>query len=78
VLGIPNATLLERAEDDAHLNEAETLIARIAAKRAPEQFIFSGNARSIQHLTRILKRGGISSSRLKVKAYWSPGKTGLD
>lgn len=77
-LGIPGATLIERGGGDAHLHAAEAWIARVAAKHTLEQYIFSGNARSIQHLTRTLRRGGISSSRLKVKAYWAPDKTGLD
>jgi ferric-chelate reductase (NADPH) len=77
-LGLPGATLLERAQDGGHLDEAGALITRTAAERSPQPYILSGNARSIQSLTRSLKRSGIPSSRLQVKPYWAPGKTGLD
>ena len=31
--------------------------------------MLSGNAHSIQRLTRTIKRGGVASSRIQVKAY---------
>tara|TARA_R110002124_G_scaffold63777_9_gene174628 strand:- start:1464 stop:1817 length:354 start_codon:yes stop_codon:yes gene_type:complete len=35
-------------------------------------------ASSIQQMSRALKTAGVGSARVKAKAYWTPGKTGLD
>ena len=42
------------------------------------QNALTGNARSIQRLSKTLKAARIESSRLSVKPYWAPGKTGLN
>ena len=67
-LDIPGATLVERMENDAHKGGVETLIGRNADVRV-ESFMLSGNAHSIQRLTRTIKRGGVASSRIQIKAY---------
>ncbi|WP_347557848.1 hypothetical protein [Robbsia sp. KACC 23696] len=41
-------------------------------------FILTGKAASIRYLHHALKQGGLAASRLRVKAYWGEGKTGLD
>lgn len=48
----------------------------IAAKGA--QLVLTGKASSIQRVSRALKAAGVASSRMRTKAYWAPGKTGLD
>jgi len=40
--------------------------------------VLTGKAQSIQYVSRALKIAGVGSSRIKAKAYWAPGKTGLD
>jgi ferric-chelate reductase (NADPH) len=75
-IGLGQATLFERAADDAHLAAAEAEVLRLAASGA--HFVLTGKAASIQRLSRALKAAGVGSSRLKSKAYWAPGKTGLD
>jgi NADPH-dependent ferric siderophore reductase len=45
---------------------------------AGASFILTGKATSIQRLQRALKAQGVPRSRLLTKAYWAPGKTGLD
>jgi NADPH-dependent ferric siderophore reductase len=49
---------------------------RVAASGA--HFVLTGKASSIQHAGRVLKAVGVASSRVKTKAYWAPGKIGLD
>ncbi|QIG78562.1 siderophore-interacting protein [Stakelama tenebrarum] len=74
--GLGDAIVVERAADDTHLAEAEDrLVGHVAAGG---DFILTGKAPSIQRVSRALKAAGIGSARLKAKAYWAPGKTGLD
>jgi NADPH-dependent ferric siderophore reductase len=75
-IGLGDATVIERTADYAHLARAETELARLAAGGA--LFILTGEASSIQHLSRVLKAASVGSVRVKAKAYWAPGKTGLD
>ena len=75
-IGLGGATLIERAAGDAHLAAAEAEMLRLAASGA--HFVLTGKASSIQRVGRALKAAGVASSRLKTKAYWAPGKTGLD
>ncbi len=41
-------------------------------------FVLTGKAQTIQHLKMGLKSLDVSSHRTMSKAYWAPGKTGLD
>ncbi|MBO4227293.1 SIP domain-containing protein [Bradyrhizobium neotropicale] len=75
-IGLGQAMLIERTADDAHLAAAEAEMLRLAARGA--HFVLTGKASSIQRIGRALKAVGIVSSRVKTKAYWAQGKTGLD
>ncbi|WBL81254.1 siderophore-interacting protein [Bradyrhizobium xenonodulans] len=75
-IGLCQARLTARSADDAHLAAIEAEMLRLAANGA--QFVLTGKASSIQRISRTLKAGGVASSRIKAKAYWAPGKTGLD
>ena len=70
------ARLIARSADDVHLAAVEAEMLRLAANGAT--FILTGKASSIQRISRALKAAGVASSRIKAKAYWAPGKTGLD
>ncbi|MBR0841212.1 siderophore-interacting protein [Bradyrhizobium liaoningense] len=70
------ARLIPRSVDDAHLAAIEAEMLRLAANGA--QFVLTGKASSIQRISRALKTAGVASSRMRTKAYWAPGKTGLD
>ena len=72
------AQLVKRARGDAHLAEVEAALARHAAADAYRQYVLSGHAGSIQRLVRGLRRQGVRPSQMLTKAYWSPGKIGLD
>jgi NADPH-dependent ferric siderophore reductase len=75
-IGLGDATLIERIADETHLAGAEIDLVRRAKSGA--HFILTGKASSIQHMSRALKAAGVGSARVKAKAYWAPGKTGLD
>lgn len=76
VVGLGQATLIERITDDVHLGDAEAELLRFAATDA--RFVLTGKASSIQRVSRALKAADVISSRVKAKAYWAPGKVGLD
>jgi NADPH-dependent ferric siderophore reductase len=75
-VGLGEARLIARGIDDAHLAAVEAEMLRLAASGA--QFVLTGKASSIQRVSRALKAAGVASSRIKAKAYWAPGKIGLD
>ena len=71
-------SVVERAADDAHLATLDRRLMDLLVGSAPRQFVFSGKSSTIQHLSRSLKRQGRPPSQLMVKAFWAPGKQGLD
>lgn len=75
-VGLGEARLIARSVGDAHLAAVEAEMLRLAASGA--QFVLTGKASSIQRISRALKAAGVASSHIKAKAYWAPGKTGLD
>jgi NADPH-dependent ferric siderophore reductase len=75
-LGV-TATVSERRPGDAHLGDVEAEIVRRAAD-AQVRFILTGKAQSIQRISHALKGVGVGSARIHAKAYWAPGKMGLD
>lgn len=76
-LGIAAATTLyERRPDDDHIADMqESLAARIAADAS---FVLTGKAGTIQRLRQSLKQRAVPAAHIVTKAYWAPGKTGLD
>ena len=76
--GVSQARLVQKCEDGSHLADVISQMAEQAAQMQSPQWVFTGQARSIQSVQKGLKQAGISFLRSKVKAYWSPGKTGLD
>jgi ferric-chelate reductase (NADPH) len=77
-LGVSPTSLVQIREDGSHLANVVLLMAEQAARMQSPQLVFTGQARSIQSVQKGLKQAGISVFGSKVKAYWSPGKTGLD
>lgn len=68
--------LFTRWPNDEHLGEIDQHLAAPAASNAT--FVLTGKATSIQRLRRLLKTLNVPSSRVMTKAYWAPGKVGLD
>ena len=77
-LGISNAALVERMAGDMHLDQLESQMMQMVEARKPTQFVLTGKSVSIQRLSRALKAQGVTTTAIKAKAYWAPGKTGLD
>jgi NADPH-dependent ferric siderophore reductase len=75
-VSLSEARLIARSTDDSHLATVEAELLRLAANGA--QLILTGKASSIQRISRALKAAGVASSQIKAKAYWAPGKAGLD
>ncbi|WP_404713650.1 siderophore-interacting protein [Sphingomonas sp. MMS24-J13] len=75
-LDLQNYTLVGREADDAHLSEFESKLPALADAGAT--FVLTGKAGSIQRVRRTLKALQVPSRRIRTKAYWTPGKTGLD
>lgn len=78
MLGIDHPVLVTRQHDDAHLEALTQSLLEVVAEQGPQHFVLTGKASSIQKLNRALRAHGILSPQLKTKAYWAPGKTGLD
>jgi ferric-chelate reductase (NADPH) len=77
-LALDGLTLIQKEKDDAHLDKVlAKLVEHEQAFRSP-QWVFTGQALSIQTVRKKLKAKGIEPARSKVRAYWSPGKTGMD
>jgi NADPH-dependent ferric siderophore reductase len=92
-LGLEDVTLCQRTRDGEHLEEVVRKLAQGASRDSEEsgdsdkigssatrfsQWIFTGQARSIQRVQKGLRELGVEVRRSKVRAYWSPGKTGMD
>lgn len=76
-LGIAAAcTFHARQAGDVHLAELEDSLAEGIAANA--HFVLSGKVGTVQRLRQALRQRGVSASHILPKAYWAPGKAGLD
>lgn len=77
-LDVRDAELVERRPRDAHLEDVERLVTKLVEARRVQAFALTGKASSIQALNRRVRALGFSSRAIRAKAYWAPGKRGLD
>jgi hypothetical protein len=77
-LNVSNAQLIERKPDDAHLSTVEQIVFDSFQNQSVKHFALSGKATSIQRLSKRLRALGVPRSQIKTRAYWAPGKVGLD
>ncbi|MEI9950096.1 MAG: siderophore-interacting protein [Pseudomonadota bacterium] len=77
-LELPNTGLVERREDQSHLSEVEDRVRAALAREPGTRLVLTGKAQSIQALRARLKARPVAHAGQLVKAYWSPGKRGLD
>jgi NADPH-dependent ferric siderophore reductase len=75
-VGIGNARLFARQDGGDHLEAMEASVPGLVASVAA--FVLTGKAATIQRLRQSLNRRGAPASRIHTKAYWAPGKKGLD
>lgn len=72
-LGLQDAALVERCPDETHVATMVAALPDLVAAGA--SFVLVGKAGTVQTLRRALT---LPASRLLTKAYWAPGKAGLD
>ncbi|WP_441235233.1 hypothetical protein [Bradyrhizobium sp. 930_D9_N1_4] len=75
-INLGEARVIARSASKDHLTTIKAEMLRLAAKGA--QFGLAGTASSIPRISRALKATGVASSRIKRKADWAMGKSGLD
>jgi NADPH-dependent ferric siderophore reductase len=76
-LGITDFDLVERTADDSHLEEVERIVLEHVQARSITSCALTGKASSIQRLNKQLRARGLAG-KIRTRAYWSPGKQGLD
>lgn len=77
-LQLANARVCARTGSEEHLPALETQMAALLRLRPSADIVLTGKAGTIQHLGRALRQAGVAAGRRQSKAYWAPGKTGLD
>jgi NADPH-dependent ferric siderophore reductase len=77
-LDVDGARLFPRTADDAHLSAIEEVVAEALARDRSHQLVLTGRSVAIQRLRHGLKQRGLLLVGQKSKAYWAPGKRGLD
>ncbi|RKD35950.1 siderophore-interacting protein [Rhizobium sp. WW_1] len=75
-LGLQEAALIAKRDNDAHLDKMEATLG--APATAGASFILTGKAGTIQRLRQYLIRQAVPPARILTRAHWAPGKQGLD
>ncbi|WP_245413529.1 siderophore-interacting protein [Mangrovicella endophytica] len=75
-LGIGRVRLFARRSDETQIARMEAELPGLA--EAGASFVLTGKAGTVQRLRQALKRHQVAANRIAAKAYWAPGKTGLD
>ncbi|MDR8398348.1 siderophore-interacting protein [Paraburkholderia sp. USG1] len=77
-LGLRNASTIARQQNDAHLLAVDDQILAWMDAHPATQCVLTGKSTSIQQIRQLLRQHGVAAARIQTKAYWAPGKTGLD
>lgn len=75
-IGLRDVSFVARAAGDAHVDALWTAVR--AATQPETALVLTGKAPTIQALRGLLRRDGVTYVTQKSKAYWAPGKRGLD
>ncbi|MGV3679837.1 MAG: siderophore-interacting protein [Acidovorax sp.] len=75
-LGVAPVVLVERRDEARRLQAIAELWSQCSGDGT--LFVLTGRAQSVQQARQALKGHGVPSSRILSKAYWAPGKTGMD
>jgi ferric-chelate reductase (NADPH) len=78
LLGIRETSLIAKRADGSHLRDVVTCLVKSMMELAATELVLTGCGPSIQSIRAELQTLGVDLGRSRVKAYWSPGKTGLD
>ncbi len=76
IWGLRGVDVVARTAGDEHFDALTADLSALAVAGAT--FILTGKAQMIQQVKAVLKNVGVPSSRTISKAYWAPGKVGLD
>jgi ferric-chelate reductase (NADPH) len=77
-LQIHDSVCCARRNDDAHIPLVIEAIKSAQAEVATPHLVLTGNGRSIQSIRGGLRTGDAGIITYHVKAYWAPGKIGLE
>jgi NADPH-dependent ferric siderophore reductase len=77
-LDLKHAALCTRAAGDGHFSALETRMSALLQAHTEADVVLTGRAGAIQRMVRLLKDRDIDAGRRHSKAYWAPGKTGMD
>ena len=77
-LRLDHAQVCRRLTNDAHFFELETRMRALLRAHPTAHVMLTGKAGTIQHMSRLLRELDVAAGRRQSKAYWAPGKTGLD
>ncbi|NGZ85399.1 siderophore-interacting protein [Duganella sp. SAP-35] len=77
-LDLNGVALCARLEDDRHFAELEQRMTALLREHPAAELVLTGRAGAIQHISRLLRQHGVASERRTSKAYWAPGKSGMD
>jgi NADPH-dependent ferric siderophore reductase len=77
-LRLGDARIEARQDGDRHLAALQAHMTALLREHETAEVVLSGKAGSIQHMSRALRQHGVGGARRQTKAYWAPGKTGLD
>jgi ferric-chelate reductase (NADPH) len=75
---VRGAVLVQRLPGDAHLAEVDEIVRQLQHAHANCHWVLSGKATSIARVTKLLRAQETPRRLIHTKAYWAPGKTGLD
>ena len=78
LLGLEDAHLNARRDDEGQLIDLEEKMRAALEAQPTAAVVLTGKADSIQYMRKLLRRLGVGANRSQAKAYWKPGKTGLD
>lgn len=74
-LGLEDALVFERVAHSVHL---DSVVQAIRARLQKRALVLTGNATSIQAIRKQLSVRAVRAPEILTKAYWAPGKRGLD
>lgn len=75
-VGMEASLLVERSDEACRMQAASGLWSQCSGDGTV--FVLTGRAQSIQQAHQALKARGVPGSRIVSKAYWAPGKAGMD
>ena len=77
-LGLSKAQYCGRSDGDGRAPDLERRLLSLVDAHHPIRFALTGKSTSIQQIRQLLRTRGFSPSQFQSRAYWAPGKSGLD